>query len=68
MADTKKDLADALGGQFTNNQGRTVTGNANKDPKYEGGHYVSTGDKANHTTDVYDKDGKLQETKVRGNG
>ena len=68
MANTKKDIAETLDGQFTNNQGRTVTGGAAKDPKAEGGHFVSTGDSKNHTTHVYDKNGNLVDTKTRGNG
>ena len=68
MTDTKKKIADALKGQFTNNQGKTVTGNANKDSKYQGGHYESTGNSKDHTTKVYDSKGNLRETKTRGKG
>jgi hypothetical protein len=65
---TKKDVAEALGGQFTNNQGKLVTGNRNSDnakQKYPGGHYVCVGNAQVHETKVYDKDGKHVDTKYR---
>ena len=66
--DTKKKIADALNGQFKNNDGQTVTGNRNSDnakQKNPDGHYVSVGSSQQHVTKVYDKFGKLVDTKYR---